>query len=151
MTSRYLRSKRVKEILHFSSTLSLRHLVAGPEGWCTAVWRGCIRRVGFTGKASNLLMLKRVMMGTGNFYFFKKKQRASAFHNSFFRVQKGRGTAFLPSSSRCWPGGRRESLVNMLLVIDVWSLFRRESIVDVDRGSSLLPLERWDISGSGNA
>lgn len=57
----------------------------------------------------------------------------------------------LPSSRRCCPGGKRESLVKMLLEIDAWSLFRRDRMVDVDRGSSPLPLDRVDISGSGKA
>ena len=55
----------------------------------------------------------------------------------------------LPSSNRCCPTGNRESLVTMLLVMDVWSLFRRDSIAEPL--ASPLPLDLLLKSGSGKA
>ena len=64
MTRGDLGPQGIEESFHLRSPLSLSHLVAVAESWRPAVWRGCLRRIRFARKLTDLLVLKGVMVCT---------------------------------------------------------------------------------------
>lgn len=109
MTCWNLRSEPVEQILHFRSPLALCEFMASTQSWSTTVWRRSIRRIRLAGQLADLFMGKRVVVCARHLCHTK----------SVLYAQQLNDVENIPSSSRCCPGGRRESVVKTLLVIEV--------------------------------
>ena len=70
-------------------------------------------------QAGNAAMLQGMVMGALHIY--------AELVDGYRMAKVGLG---LPSSNRCWPEGSFESVVNMLLLMEVAKLFWREGTVD---------------------